>query len=142
MPSPADVVAAARGELGTPWVHQARLPGVALDCAGLVIVTAKRLGLLPEAWEIADYTREPDGTLLQVCDAHMDRIDRLELGAVVVVSIVNTPQHLGIVGDYRHGGHSLIHSARSGRTSQVIETRLMFSQIMKLKAAYRLRGVA
>ena len=36
MPTSADVVTAARGQIGVPWMHQARLPGVALDCAGLV----------------------------------------------------------------------------------------------------------
>lgn len=142
MTTGADVVAAARAELDTAWMHQARLPGVALDCAGLVIVTAKRLGLLPDQWEIADYGRLPDGTLLDRCDAHMQRIGALELGAVVVVAITGEPQHMGIVGDYRHGGWSLIHAASNARPGRVIETRLMWHRAQQLRAVYRLPGVA
>lgn len=142
MTTGADVVAAARAELDTPWMHQARLPGVAVDCAGLVIVVAKRLGLVAGDWDIADYGRLPDGTLLQRCDEHMQRITSLELGAVLVVAITDQPQHLGIVGDYRHGGWSLIHAASNARPGRVIETRLMFHRSQKLQAAYRLPGVS
>ena len=138
----ADVVAAARLELGTPWMHQGRLPGVALDCAGLVIATAKRLGLLADAWDVADYTREPDGRLLALCDQHLQRIDALELGAVVVVSVVREPQHIGIVGDYRHGGLSLVHASSTARPGRVIETRLMWARNQQLHAVYRMPGVA
>jgi cell wall-associated NlpC family hydrolase len=142
MTTGADVAAAARAEMGTPWMHQGRLPGVALDCAGLVIVTAKRLGLVPQAWDIADYGRLPDGTLLDRCGEHMQRINALELGAVLVVAITGQPQHMGIVGNYRHGGWSLIHAASNARPGRVIETRLMFHRSQKLQAVYRLPGVS
>ena len=142
MTTAADVVAAARAELGTPWMHQARLPGVALDCAGLVIVTARRLGLVPADFDIGGYGRQPDGTLLAVCDQHMQRLSDLELGAVVVVSITGEPQHMGIVGDYRHGGWSLVHAASNARPGRVIETRLMFHRAQQLQAIYRLPGVS
>lgn len=142
MTTGADVVAAARGELGTPWMHQARLPGVALDCAGLVIVVCKQLGLLPAEWDVTDYGRQPDGTLLARCDERMQRIGGLELGAVVVLAITGEPQHMGIVGDYRHGGWSLIHAASNARPGRVIETRLMWHRAQQLRAIYRLPGVA
>jgi len=142
MTTGADVVAAARAEMGTAWMHQARLPGVALDCAGLVIVTAKRLGLVPQTWDIADYGRLPDGSLLDRCDEHMQRIGAMELGAVLVVAITGQPQHMGIVGDYRHGGWSLIHAASNARPGRVIETRLMFHRAQQLRAVYRLPGVS
>lgn len=142
MTTQADIVAAARAELGTPWMHQARLPGVALDCAGLVIVTARRLGLVPDDFDIGGYGRQPDGTLLAVCEQHMRRVDDLELGAVLVVSITGEPQHMGIVGDYRHGGWSLIHAASNARPGRVIETRLMIHRAQQLQAIYRLPGVS
>jgi cell wall-associated NlpC family hydrolase len=142
MTTGADVVAAARAELGTPWMHQARLPGEALDCVGLVIVTARRLGLLPADWDVNGYGRHPDGTLLLQCDQHMQRIGAMELGAVVVVAITGEPQHMGIVGNYRHGGWSLIHAASNARPGRVIETRLMFHRAQQLQALYRLPGVS
>jgi cell wall-associated NlpC family hydrolase len=135
----ADVVAAARAEMGTPWMHQGRLPGVALDCAGLVIITARRLGLRPADWDINGYARTPDGSLMAQCARHMQPIGRLELGAVLVLAVHEDPQHLGIVGDYRHGGWSLIHAA--SRAERVIETRLMFARGCELRGIYRLPGV-
>lgn len=136
----ADVVAAARAELGTPWMHQGRLPGVALDCAGLVIVTARRLGLVPNDWDLNGYARLPDGSLMARCAEHMQPIDQIELGAVLVLAVHRDPQHLGIVGDYRHGGWSLIHAASQAK--RVIETRLMFAAGCELRGIYRLPGVA
>lgn len=53
-----DIVDAAREELGTTWRHQARVPGVAVDCLGLVVVTAHKLGLEPE--DCTTYRRVPD----------------------------------------------------------------------------------
>lgn len=140
MVAPQQVVAAARGHIGTPWQHQGRLPGVALDCAGLVIMVARQLGLVPPEFDVNGYAREPDGTLLRWCDEHMTRLERIELGAVLVLAVERDPQHLGIVGDYRHGGPSLIHAhSVSGR---VIETRLAFARNFEQRAVYRLPGVA
>lgn len=134
-----DVVAAARAELGTRWMHQQRIPGVALDCAGLVIVTARRLGLVAPAFDVNAYPRLPDGSLLAVCGEHMTPIDDVELGAVIVVSVGSDPQHMGFVGDYRHGGWSIIHAA--SRPGRVIETRLMLGDTFRLRGVFRLAGV-
>jgi len=142
MPTRADVVSAARGQIGVPWMHQARLPGVALDCAGLVICVAQSLGCLDPDFDISDYPRQPNGQLLGICDANMVRINALELGAVILVAVENEPQHIGIIGDYRHGGWSIIHAASNAKPGRVLETRLMFGPGMILHAVYRLRGVA
>ncbi len=81
----------------------------------------------------------PDGTLLNFCDQHMQRIQALELGAVLALVTETQPQHLGIVGDYRHGGWSVIHAAT--KPGRVIETRLMFAKNFLLRGIYRLPGV-
>ncbi len=141
-PTPADVVATARSMLDTPWMHQARLPGAGLDCAGLLICTARALELVAQDWDINAYTRHPDGTLADLCAEHMEQIVELELGAVLVVAIEQDPQHIGIVGDYRHGGWSLIHASSNSQPPRVVETRLMFARNMTLRGVYRLRGVA
>lgn len=138
----ADVVAEARKWLGTPWVHQHRAKGQAVDCAGLIICVARDLGLLPADFDLNGYSRMPDGTLLAVCDEHMDRIERsaMQPGDVLVMATEHDPQHMGILGDYRHGGLSLIHAA--SKAGRVIETRLMFAGNQKFRGAYALRGVA
>lgn len=47
---------------------------------------------------------------------------------------------MGFIGDYRHGGLSLIHA--TNRAGRVVETRLMFTSNQKFRCAYALRGVA
>lgn len=140
--TPADVVATARSMLDTPWMHQARLPGVGLDCAGLLICTARALELVAPDWDINAYTRHPDGTLGDLCASHMEPITELELGAVLVVAVERDPQHIGIVGDYRHGGWSLVHASSHAQPPRVVETRLMYARNLVLRGIYRLRGIS
>ena len=42
---PHDIIAAARGWIGTPYRHQASLKGIGCDCIGLVHGVARELGL-------------------------------------------------------------------------------------------------
>lgn len=143
MTTRAEVVAEARSWIGTPFQHQQRLKGVGVDCAGLVIGVARELGLVAADFDVTGYSRAPDGTLLELCDANMARIgqDQMQPGDVVVVSVESDPQHMGILGDYVHGGLSIIHAASIGPRQAVIETRLMFSRAMTFVAAYSMPGV-
>ena len=137
------VVAAARAWLGTPFQHQARVKGVGVDCIGLVIGVARELGLVSPDFDIDAYPRVPDGkTLLPIAKMHMTEVDRsaMQAGDVVAVALGSLPQHFGVLGDYRHGGFSIIHAA--SQSGAVIETRLMFSRAMKFVAAFALPGVA
>ncbi len=136
----ADVVAAARACVGTPWVHQGRLPGVALDCAGLVICVARELGLVEPGFDVNGYTRAPDGTMPDWCARYLQPVADPELGGVLMCAIAQDPQHLGIVGDYLHGGLSFIHASSSA--GRVVETRLMFATNQRLVRAFRMPGVA
>ena len=140
----AQVVAEARRWLGTPWVHQHRDCGAAVDCVGLVIGVARALGLVPPAFDFNGYSRRPDGTLLAVCDMHMQRIQRAQMqpGDVLVVAVERDPQHMGIVGDYAGGRLSLIHACgpRTGH-GRVVEHRLVWTPRMQFRAAYALPGV-
>lgn len=63
----------------------------------------------------------------------------LQPGDVLVVAIEKDPQHMGIVGDYRHGGLSLIHAA--SKAGQVVESRLLFVRNFRFRGAYALPGV-
>lgn len=141
--TPADVVAEARTWIGTSFMHQARVRGVGVDCVGLVIGVARALGLVEPTLDITGYPRSPDGrSMLAVCDQHMRRVDAPALGCVLVVRHEIDPQHMGIVGDYVHGGLSLIHAlgTRDGR-GRVVEHRLDESTLARLIAVYALPGV-
>jgi len=118
------------------------VPGLALDCAGLVIMVARSLGMVADDFDVNGYSRWPDGSMLDWCGRFMQRRDEIELGAVLVLATDHFPQHLGIVGDYAHGGWSLIHSTNAGHPARCIETRLMFARSMQLRGIYRLPGVA
>ena len=137
----AQVVAEARTWIDTPWIHQHRAKGVGVDCIGLIICVARDLGISAPDTDYTGYGRRPDGALLSLCDQHMVRISRdaMQPGDVLVLAVENDPQHMGIIGDYRHGGLSLIHAA--SKAGRVIETRLMFAANQKFRGAYALPGV-
>lgn len=138
------LVAAAREWIGTPFHHQGRLQGVGVDCVGLVIGVARQLGLVAPAFDVPAYPRAPDGaSLMHLVDLHLMPLqmdEPVQPGHVIVVRLDAHPQHLGIVGDYRHGGLSIIHAA--AQPGRVIETRLMFSRAMRFVGAFNVPGVA
>lgn len=141
MTTRADIVAEARSWMDTPWVHQHRAKGVAVDCAGLVIGVARELGLVPGHFDFTGYGRQPDGTLLAVCERHMVRVPRAAMreGDVLVVTADQDPQHMGILVPYVHGGLALVHA--SSAAGRVVEHRVMFARNFAFRAAFRLPGV-
>lgn len=144
MTTRAEVVACARTWLGTPFHHAERQKGLGVDCAGLLIGVARELGLVAPEFDLPAYAPTPDGhTMLEWCDLHMTRVSQeaMQPGDVVVLITDVHPQHLGILGDYRHGGLSLIHAANNTGIGWVVETRLMFSRVQRFVAAYALPGV-
>ena len=137
------IVAEARSWVGTPWVHQHRVKGRAVDCVGLVIGVARALGLVPADFDVQGYGRVPDGRLLALCALHMRPVSRdaMQPGDVVVVAVEHDPQHMGIVGPYPGGRLSMIHSTSTGARG-VVESRLVFSPVMQFRAAFVLPAVA
>lgn len=143
--SRADIVAYARSLLGTPFHHAERQPGIAIDCAGVLICCAREFGIVEQEFDVPQYLPMPDGrTLLAWCRQYMGApVAKADLhpGHALVAAIDERPQHLGIVADYKYGGLSLIHASNDPRHMRVIETRLMFSGVLKYKAAFSFPGV-
>ena len=138
----AQVAAEARTWLDTPWQHQARLRGVGCDCVGLVIGVARELQLIDFGFDINAYKRIPDGTeIVTQCHAHMARVDAasIDVGDVVLMRFSNHPQHLAIIGDYAHGGLSIIHAYAPSR--RVVEHALSDVWRALIVSAYALPGV-
>lgn len=143
MTSRTQVITQAREWIGTPFQHQQRTKGVAVDCAGLVIGVARELGLVAPEFDVSGYARQPDGvSLLRWCEQYMTRVSQDDMlpGHAVVVAYDKAPGHMGILGDYQHGGLSIIHALIKPE-HKVVETRLMFSRRMRFIAAYNLPGV-
>lgn len=145
MTTRAEIVAIARTFLDTPYHHMGRQPGVAMDCAGVLICAGRAAGLVPADFDVPNYVPQSDGvSLLTWCREHLGpAVSRLDLqpGDVIVVRPGVRPQHLALLGDYRHGGLSIIHSSNEARPPRVIETRLMFSEALRFVAAFRMPGV-
>jgi len=145
MTSALNVVAEARAWVGTPYQHQQRLRGVAVDCVGLVIGVARALGLCAPVFDFSGYGATPDGrSLLAECDAHMDRVALADIapGHIVVLRYERDPQHMAIVADYLHGGLSMVHALGTvDGKGKVLEQRLAPEIMARLVQAYALRGV-
>jgi cell wall-associated NlpC family hydrolase len=145
------IVAEAREWMGTPFHHQQRRKGVATDCIGYVGGVGMAVGAfpadpmeLPGIREYSGYSSQPDGRLIPALEKYLIRTTQalLQRGDVVCVRWGKEPHHLGIVGDYRHGGLSLMH-AENWRHHKVVEHRLSFTDnTMKFVAAFRYPGVS
>ena len=98
-------------------------------------------------FDVPEYSQQPDGwSMVQWCRLYLgEELLRQEIGPgdAVVVATDIYPQHLGLLGDYRHGGLSIIHAsnALSVQPPRVIETRLMFSRNMRFVAGFTFPGV-
>lgn len=137
-----DVVAAARETIGTPYQHQGRVNGLALDCAGVPVFVAKRFEV-----PLTDFTRygrlPVPAEMRAALDAHLQRIlvDEMRAGDVAWIRFEREPQHLAIVGDYVFGGLSLIHAYNGNGPGRVVEHRMDEHWRARIVAAWRYPGV-
>ena len=134
-----EVIACARSWIGTRWQHQARLKGVACDCAGLVIGVARELGL--SSFDFTAYGRVPHGGALErICGEQMVKIGRLQArpGDVLLMTWSNEPHHVGFLSDL--GGRAgIIHSYAQVR--KVVEHGMDGQWWARVVALYRVPGV-
>jgi len=113
------IIELARECMGTPFKHQGRIAGVALDCAGLVVHILKSLGL--PYLDDKGYPRGPfDGQLERILEAEPSLVkvpkEDMQAGDVLVLRITKAPQHLGIFT-----GSTVIHTYAD--TGRVVEQR-------------------
>ena len=148
MTTRADIVAEARSWVGVPFVHQGR-SRAGTDCGGLVGAVAVACGVVSPSWwaeqfdvEHGGYARTPShGTLERICERFLQPIDEatMQPGDVVLMSFKTEPQHLAILGNYVHGGLSVIHAL--SRAGHVAEHRLSAEWRRLVVGAYSMPGV-
>lgn len=131
-------VTTARSFIGTPFMHQGRLPGKALDCAGLVVCAARACGL-----EVSDRSGYPDvpdsGEFIRCIEENCDRIDFNDLlpGDLMVFAWTRHPQHVAIVTQLLP--FQIVHAwSDAGRT---VENGFDDYWRRRLRGCYRLRGI-
>lgn len=131
MPTPDEFIAEVHTWLGTPFAHQGRTKGTEADCAGVVIESARALGLT--TFQITDYSEQSDearfNALLREHLLPVAFRDR-QPGDVLSFAPLLRHQHLGV----------LIHDdlfvhAYALDPKKVIKSRLAADWL------YRLRGV-
>lgn len=139
---PLEIVAIARDAIGTPYKHQQRVAGLALDCAGVPVHVAKRIGMSFE--DITNYGRLPvPAEMRRVLDTNMTRVPlaEMQIGDVVWLKFRVEPQHFGVLGNYYLGGFSLIHAYNGAGLSKVVEHRLDEQWAARIVSAWRFPGV-
>lgn len=143
------VIDKARTFLGTPWQHQARCKGVAVDCIGLLVGAFTEAGYKIE--DVTDYGRNPNprrflghlaryfdriGSSSDSCSVNYDRNawDSATPGDVLVFSFVGTnlPQHVGICT-----GSGFVHTFQGA--GKVSEHAMNSEWLRSLHSVWRLR---
>ncbi len=125
--------------VGTRYMHQARLPGVGLDCAGVVVCAAREIGI--DVQDISGYSRTPSGMrLTSALAAHCDvatytGVDDLQKGDILAFIWDLEPQHIGVyVGD----GYIVHAHAMARRT---VKHRLDAEWHSRIALVFRIKGV-
>lgn len=151
----AAVLTEARACLGTPWIDEGRIKGVALDCIGLIECVAKACGFLDAEKTFQGYGRLPnDGTLERELAKVLDRINAKDMlaGDIALLSVPGAkfPMHLAFIGNYLHAGFgmpfSLIHATTDVRTKETlgrgVEHRLDERWFKRIVSTWRFKGLA
>lgn len=138
MIDPDRILAIARSYLKTPFRHQGRVPGHALDCAGLVISVAKELGV--EHFDVAGYGPYPSGKALEANLDSQPCLQRIPIaerqpGDILLMRFSSDPQHLAI-----DAGENVIHSYEL--VGAAVEHRLSSSWRARIVRVYRFREIA
>lgn len=110
----------ARSLVGTPWRHLGRQPGVGLDCLGLLIVVARRCGIVAPDYDEGNYGRLPsEQRLLAGLAEHADPVagNVPFPGCVGVFRIAGRMQHVGLFLARNDGnrGLDLVHAYATAR---------------------------
>lgn len=130
-------IAAARSYLGTPFHHQGRLPGVGMDCAGVVVCALQSCG-----YAVVDhqgYGRIPSmGIFQQAVLEHCETIPQSEVlpGDLMLFAFRDEPQHIAIVSNL--DPVMIIHAYSD--VGRVVENGLDATWQGRLRGCYRLRG--
>lgn len=145
MTTRADVVEVGYSWLHTRYQHQGRLKGVAVDCIGLIGMTALECGIEGAAEWRADPTMHSYGTtpepefLRSACDRFLDPIavGAARLGDILVIAFPKQPQHFALIShdDPTHVIHAYL------QRRQVVEQSLPIAK-SRVLCAYRFRGIA
>lgn len=126
----------------TPFKHQGRIAGLALDCAGLFVHVCRELDLPYQ--DAKGYPRSPyDGQLEKQLESQpcLERIavSDIKEGDILCMRITRAPQHIAFHAGTIEGLPYIIHA--SEMHGGVVHHRLDKGWSSKIMRAYRFVGV-
>lgn len=136
------IVAEARRWIDTPFAHQGRLHGVAVDCAGVVEMAAKNTGLYSDV-KIAPYLAAPNPVAMrEELRRHLDEITFADVqpGDILWFRIDRDGQHLGLVSQL--DPMMMIHAFGREKIKRCIEQRVAGFWREHLVGCFRYRGIS
>ena len=136
MTTHSDIVRTAREYLETPWHHQARVKGVGIDCAGLIVCVANELGLYVS--DRQGYSHQPHREFVNAVEESLDRIDRPIFGGIAVFAFEAEPTHIGIISSLEP--LMVIHTWAQMR--KCVENNIDETWQKRLRGFYTYRGVS
>lgn len=148
MATRADVIAAARSYIKTPFVHQGRMKGRGLDCVGLILSVGEDLNLLDKTGapirrdDYTGYAAQPSDAFVR--DEMKRRLNEqlrndLQPGFAVAIKLPYFPCHAGFLTE-RNGVLYMCH-ALSGLKYEVTEHRVDEQWRSRFCGVFSLPGV-
>ncbi len=139
------IIAAARQQIETPFRHQGRMPGKALDCAGLVVAVADATGA--DYLDQQGYSAHPSNGLLesaldaQPCLVRV-KLSEMQPGDVLLMKFASDPQHLAIFVGFNpiYQAEGIVHAWTQAR--MVCEHVLTDEWRARIVRVYRFVGAA
>jgi cell wall-associated NlpC family hydrolase len=137
-----NIVASARGWIGTRFHHQGRLKKTdthsgGVDCLGLLIGVAAELNLPFTQYDETSYSHYPDTERLKHLLAKVMReipVGSIQAGDILLLNVDNNPQHLAIVSEFACSP-AIIHAYAPARA--VVEHALDAWWQQRIAAAFR-----
>ena len=133
-----DFVNIARSYIGTPYHHQGRVPGVGIDCGGVVVCAAKECGYIID--DMNDYACTPShGSFVAAVKSRFIEIsiDEIALGDLMIFSFGFEPQHIAIISAVTP--LTIVHTYT--HVGKVVENHLDLIWRKRLRGCYRLKGI-
>lgn len=133
----ADFVKTARSFIGTPFAHQGRLPGVGLDCAGVVVMAAIENGLQIED-EFGYPEISEDNVFADKVASYCDIIPISECAAgdLMMFRFFKNPQHIAIVSNINP--LMIIHGYM--QVGKTVENNVDATWLKRLTGCYRIKN--
>ncbi len=137
----ARIVEEARTWRNTPFLHQGRLKGLGVDCAGFIGEVAQNIGIKVDIPH--DYRPQEDGTaMMKMLSKHLDFIETKDAMPGDVLALCDmalrnpdVPRHLAFVTEIKGGTIFIIHASEHG----IREHRMNGFWVSRIHSCWRIK---